>query len=221
MGDGRLLTLYYHLLPLGYVCVIFDPRRLESGEDVKKLWLLVALVVLLGGQLVSANSAQANYFGPDPDSPDWPENDCCRFADNDQHTIYYEVVPNQFYRDAMDYGFAHLDGTALVSVRTYERTSATDVRFIAGYTHPSYVAGAWRCDSPNSVGECETGRAFLNREKLDGEGANAKAHTACHELGHSTGLAHATVDESCLRQGINESKVYTTHDRNHLNSRYN
>jgi hypothetical protein len=167
------------------------------------LWLALAF----------PEAVTANYFGP--------VDGCCRYADNAEHTINYHVVGNQTYRDAFDHAFNHLDNATLMSTRKVDSpNSPTDVRMVADYIGPVGLHGRWSCTDVNSAGECESGTLYLNRGDLDKSGQHAKDHTACHELGHSTGLDHSHSIDSCLEQGTSEPKWMSEHDKEHINDRY-
>ena len=100
--------------------------------------------------------------------------------------------------------------------------NSTDVFNWAGNYGPSSLHGRWDCAYTNSAGECESGDLLLNRESLDGEGQNAKNHTACHENGHSIALDHELDDTraSCTHQGLDEPWWFSDHDKNHVSGRY-
>lgn len=47
--------------------------------------------------------------------------------------------------------------------------------------------------------------------------AEADAKLACHELGHTLGLLHRTMDTSCMKQGTTKAnRWYDDHDKGHL-----
>ena len=120
----------------------------------------------------------------------------------------------------MNHAYNHLDNGTDMTTKKVDQTSVTDVLFYADYFGGCCSHGSWQCQSTNSAGECETGDAKLNRSNLDGEGQHAKEHTACHEIGHSTGLDHSYAIDSCLEQGITEPKWMSDHDKEHINGRW-
>ena len=120
----------------------------------------------------------------------------------------------------MNHAYNHLDNGTDMSTLKPGAGATTDVWFYAKHYGGCCWHGMWDCEDVNSAGECESGDAKLNRSNLDGEGEHAKEHTACHEIGHSTGLDHAYEVISCMRQGIDEPKWLADHDKNHINDRW-
>lgn len=88
--------------------------------------------------------------------------------------------------------------------------------------------GDYACLSFNSAGRCEQARLRLNPNLLTNTANRRK--TACHELGHSVGLAHGQFGAStpeyyddCMRTGSvnNETRFQqlNLHHRTHANNR--
>ncbi|HYP23964.1 MAG TPA: hypothetical protein VEV43_10345 [Actinomycetota bacterium] len=176
---------------------------------------LLTVAVLAGVTLTSLlPRAEANYFGP--------VDGCCEYADNAEHTVYYEIVGNQSYRDAFDHIVGHLDNATVMTTKKVDtKTSATDVRMIADYVGGSGFHGEWDCTALNSAGECETAKLTLNRGSLDGAGQHNKDKVACHEMGHSVGLDHAYQISSCMEQGLDgPPRFFADHDKTHINNHY-
>lgn len=175
---------------------------------------LLMLVTLASSMLYSiVPEAGANYFGP--------VDGCCLYADNSEHTVFYETVGNQSYRDAFDHIFNHLDNATVMTTKKVDtKTSTTDVRMIADYVGGEGFHGEWDCTDTNSAGECETGKLIINRGSLDGKGQDNKDKVACHEMGHSTGLDHAFQISSCMEQGLDEPRYFADHDKTHINNHY-
>lgn len=176
--------------------------------------VLVAAAALAAGMAVPTSSF-ANYFGLSNGDG------CCRFADNGEHTFNFVTTGNQSYVDAMNHAFDHLDNGTDMTTKKVDKTSVTDVLFYADFFGGCCAHGTWQCHlPPNAAGECESGDAKLNRSNLDGAGQHAKDHTACHEIGHSTGLDHSHAIDSCLEQGIDEPKWMSEHDKEHISGRW-
>ncbi len=114
--------------------------------------------------------------------------------------------------------------------------SLIDIKFVLDPNLGSGTRGAYRCDRdnngedgiPNNADDdCETSTIWLNPTLLTT--VHQQRKTACHEIGHSVGLAHyphsvtGPTWDDCMVSGAvaagNQWEVYNAHHVAHANSR--
>ena len=82
------------------------------------------------------------------------------------------------------------------------------------------LVGLATCDRLTSSGKCEQHTVRFNLNFTESTSVSNQRSLACHEIGHTLGLAHTTA-ASCMKQGYpNPSTNYSDHDRAHLASNY-
>lgn len=118
-------------------------------------------------------------------------------------------------------------GPSYVATCNLDGTSQTDVKWGADDL-PGTERGLTRCAVVASSGHCDRNNLTLDFPELN-EGTNDEADqwkTTCHELGHSTGLTHGTINttyyDDCMMRGeIPGTAVkwhqYNQHHINHVN----
>lgn len=121
-------------------------------------------------------------------------------------------------RSAANYAMGNLDAqTSYTDSFSSSCSSITDV--IWHTMSSSTVRGDYVCLAFNSAGECEQARVRLNPSLLTDTLNREK--TACHEIGHSGGLAHSSTASDCMISGAVTSghRTYNSHHVSHLNNR--
>lgn len=152
-------------------------------------------------------------------------------ADNRDHYFHY-VDLTQTMKDATYW--ARVNNVNPTDVNThYDSTldRLTDVvvrdRYYVDYCGYDWwqvgeggVVGLATCDSTNSARECEKHTVRYSNRFVDNTSQSNERGLACHEIGHTLGLAHRT-STSCMQTGYPKpANNYSTHDRNHLNANY-
>lgn len=121
-------------------------------------------------------------------------------------------------RSAANYAMGNLDSqTSYFDTFISSCGSLTDVIWHTMST--AGVRGDYVCLAFNSAGECEQSRVRLNPNLLTDTLNREK--TACHEIGHSGGLAHSSSSSDCMISGAVTSghRTYNAHHVDHLNNR--
>jgi hypothetical protein len=99
-------------------------------------------------------------------------------------------------------------------------TGGNNVKEMSG----SYGQNGWLGLATIYTSGCTITRAEtkVNRSYLDGSGYNTenKKTVACHEVGHSTGLAHNSSTTSCLHSGATTPSHPNAHDADELDIIY-
>jgi hypothetical protein len=125
-------------------------------------------------------------------------------------------------RNAVDAAMAVLDGQSSYSDSFHSSCdSIIDARWeplSSGSLRGDALCLSFNGAFTNGHAECESTRVRLNAALL-GNALN-RQKTACHELGHSTGLHHATGEDDCMINGVVTSghTTYSGHHVTHLNN---
>lgn len=142
----------------------------------------------------------------------------CR-PDNFEHTYCWgSTFTSTSLRSAANYAMGNLDSqTSYFDNYISSCTSITDV--IWHTMSSSTTRGDYICLAFNSAGNCEQARVRLNPSLLTDTLNREK--TACHEIGHSGGLAHSSTASDCMISGAVTSghRTYNAHHVDHLNNR--
>lgn len=142
----------------------------------------------------------------------------CR-PDNFEHTYCWgSSFTATNLRSAANYAMGNLDAqTSYFDNFMSSCSSATDV--IWHTMSSTTVRGDYVCLAFNSAGNCEQARVRLNPTLLTDTLNREK--TACHEIGHSGGLAHSSTASDCMISGAVTSghRTYNQHHVDHLNNR--
>ncbi len=153
-------------------------------------------------------------------------------ADNATHTFHY-VDLAEHNENATTWARANiLNPTAVNTVYDSTLDDLTDV-VVRDQRYDDYCGHDWMtpgnsgvvglasCDDDNSANECERHTVRYNINFTAGTTTANRRGLACHELGHTLGLAHRTSSTSCMQQGYPKPALaYSTHDRDHLNDNY-
>lgn len=78
---------------------------------------------------------------------------------------------------------------------------------------------AVRCAYLTSVGKCDQYYVDFDNDFMGPRSAEAEAKLACHELGHTLGLMHRTMNTSCMIDPWDDNaanRYYDGHDRAHI-----
>ncbi|MEV6965877.1 matrixin family metalloprotease [Hamadaea sp. NPDC051192] len=152
--------------------------------------------------------------------------------------------------DNATHSFHNVDlSTAMVNATSWARTNNVDPTDINTTTDPSLdgltdvvvrdryyvdfcghdwyrsstnggVVGLATCDDTNSADECEQHTVRYNNYFVDNTSLTNERGLACHEIGHTLGLAHRT-SKSCMQQGYPKPlNNYSAHDAEHINNNY-
>jgi predicted Zn-dependent protease len=84
--------------------------------------------------------------------------------------------------------------------------------------------GYYQCINRNSAGRCRHGHVIYNQSYS--HTYSKRKSVACHEVGHSVGLAHGAndtvsgIDYGCMAAGPEWEPVYRTHNIYHINGWY-
>lgn len=97
-------------------------------------------------------------------------------------------------------------------------TANTDIviSWVGNATLGSSTLGDYTCLTKQPTGRCNQARVRLNSDLLST--ASNKQKTACHEIGHSTGMAHGPSYGGCMVSGYSNTIVYSAHHIAHVNS---
>lgn len=152
-----------------------------------------------------------------------------RYADNSNHTYYLSPVTNAteklHLRNAMNWLASNTDMT--VKEESFsEYSSTTDIFMASQYRSdaPFSTYYAWvTCVKTLSGNKCDRWDLIINRKNPH---ANLRA-VACHEIGHTVGLAHLSgsnssyslPNRSCMRSNPDHNYL-SLHDIAHINGRY-
>ncbi|ROO85671.1 hypothetical protein EDD29_3218 [Actinocorallia herbida] len=190
------------------------------------LAVLLVLVAMVSAALTAALPASANTFGFYAWHPTW----CCPKTDN--RDVYWNgsTLTSAMITGA-DYGMANLDYQTDLRIGGYDSPAGTHtdiVMFDAYYT--DYWGKDWDGSSTGVNitastkcvrvlaqvgGEYLCDRAEIRFDLADMTTVAKRQHTACHEVGHAIGLGHTGLT-SCMKQA-SSTKVYSSHDRGHVN----
>lgn len=173
----------------------------------------VALAVVSIAGMVIATEASANTYGPS-------ENNNLPFPDDRNHTFTY-VGLEPAYDQAANWARVEALGNGTNMTEEYVGGTAS---YIDVFVYDEYYGGTQRgfyqCVSRHPSGNCDTSDVVMNNSVLNSQSQNNKTKTACHEIGHSVGLGHTSLTDSCMIEGSSENIRFSDHDKNHINGRF-
>lgn len=198
------------------------PTQPRSNWRRRALSLWVALFVLLGPQVGPARAD--NFAGPTSATGCTMLN----MADNYEHTYYYSGLTSAVSA-ALDWTRTNnLDPTEMTSVTVSSVTAATDVvAYDADYT--TYCGYTWNGSGGSTIGlvtcvslsgsTCEKHELRFDTSYTSGATVTNRRSLACHENGHTVGLAHRASSDSCMPATLNGVTQYSpSHDVPHINA---
>lgn len=203
-------------------------RRRGGAHRSAGALALLMLLSLPGALALLASPAQADNW-----SGATGVNGCAfNMADNRDHFFYYRNILADTQTAVSWSRKNNLDPTV---VNTYNESNglnnSTDVVVhdedyegtICGTTWQSDpntiqgTRGAARCWYLTSAGKCDQYYVEFDLDYMGPRSAEAEAKLACHELGHTLGLTHRTMDTSCMQSGATTAnRWFDDHDRGHL-----
>jgi len=171
-----------------------------------------AAVTALAAGIAFSTPASANGFG-------YGNGNGYFYADNANHTWYPWALETASY-NALDYAMdTRLASTDMTTDEFQSQDANTDVVAVdVDYgTDPDHLWwGLWQCDSFVSSTQCNKGTMRFNTSW-----GTVTAALACHETGHSVGLGHSLLTDSCLQDPPPSSdNNFSTHDRSHIDGHY-
>lgn len=192
----------------------------------------VASALLLATAPVAADNWGANGYaggGPDPGEVACdvtPESEC--IANDQYHYVYFYAVDSNQYNDTinrMDNVYNPISGIAVwedLAVHSY-----TDVIVMDGYFGTSEYAGWTECSDVAAHGSsgryewCQPQFIFYNLSRTAYFSTQSRRRMiACHELGHTLGLQHRQVSDSCMHKDANTVVSIPDHEITHLEDLY-
>lgn len=171
------------------------------------------------------------WISPAASADDWGvlDADTGPTPDHGQHTYCYDASVSQDLRDNILTAEANLESQTQADVQfqsscvTTGTTGQTDVRW-RQIDLPSGVSGSVGCDRYWSDDTCDRARASLDLAEISLGSFDEEDETqsACHELGHTVGLTHATND--CMKgisspdPGDPSNFEYSPHHVSHIDT---
>lgn len=194
----------------------------------KRLIAFVASAVVVGSTFWAASTAGAsNYSGNTRASGCTALNE----ADSADHSFYYQDT-EQIMVDATNWARTNVyNPTDLSTGVVTSKTDRTDVIVHDG-DYNTYCGYDWCCDegggviglgnclSTNWWGKCEQHQIRYDNDYTRNVSAWRRQSLACHEMGHTVGLAHRETDTSCMTDKSVTSRYLSAHDKSHINSNY-
>jgi hypothetical protein len=137
--------------------------------------------------------------------------------DAGDHTYCFESSMTSAFQYHATNSMSYVAAYTIYGVAKIGCSGVTDVRF-AEANLGSATRGDYSCLLLTLANNCETSKVRLNPVLLtDG---NNRRKTACHEVGHSLGLAHGGTTDCMLSGPVSTSVAnYTAHHIAHINSR--
>jgi hypothetical protein len=186
--------------------------------------LLACGALAVAGALGVAGTAGADPFGLD--TPTHNEPGVGGIPDSTIHTYCFSGAGwTQAWQDVVSSRMLNLDVQTLYEGPPVACDAATDVTFQLSSTLGA--RGDYRCVTWNAVGFCDAAIVRLNSSTAVLPNDHQRRKSACHEIGHSVGLAHgtdtATFWNDCMLSGTapagNQWEQYNAHHIAHINSR--
>lgn len=155
-------------------------------------------------------------------------------ADNSGHSYWYEDLQSENVAATDWTRVNNMDPTDINTSRASSLSSLTDVvvrdRYYVDYcgydwysTSSGGIVGLVTCDSlVSGSSRCEQHSMRMSNTFTDNTTTTNVRGLACHENGHTIGLAHRAADApSCMHQGYPKNALaYDSHDRSHINTNY-
>lgn len=202
----------------------------SAPRSYLRRWVVLALLGIAGVALVNSPAAQAgHFFGATYGTGCVNGNR----ADNNTHSFYYTDGVGTHMRAALNASRSqNYDPTDVNTVTSTDPNSSTDVvvyqldysDFCGFDWHPSArgagTAAAEQCVSiVASNGRCQKAEMRFDTSFLQVYGW-LRPNLACHETGHTLGLAHRTgTPASCIWSGSTYETI-DQHDRDAINANY-
>lgn len=192
--------------------------------------LLVLMVASTFGALVSlTTTASANHF-----SGATGATGCTGLnrADNANHGYYYYELQSETTA-AMDWTRSNNMNPTNINTSRVGLSNTTDVvvldRYYSDYCGVPWiqpgsggVVGLVTCKSlVSGTAKCESHDLRMSNHFTDNTTRSNIRGLACHEDGHTVGLAHRSGTATCMPQGYPKpANAYDAHDRTAINSHY-
>ena len=141
------------------------------------------------------------------------------FADNSEHTYCYTAsVAGAGFQTAAGNSMSNLANQTVFTKNFMSCSGNTDVVFKRIDGIPNVIA-QYECQEELSGNRCGRASVTFDGDNLATQSAAVKQHSACHEVGHSGGLAHGGTTD-CMRSGYHTNIHYNAHHVSHLNSQF-
>ena len=182
----------------------------------------VVAALILATMAIAVPPALADNFGTN-DSTTGP------FADDASHDYCWGPGFDAALKDNANNAMSNLD-IQTVMTDLYQANCdvvGTDIWWFDADLPPA-TRGLYHCVTWVTYGSiCNSADVKLDPAEIN-IGSNDELDTtksACHEVGHSVGMAHSGTDDDCMRSGeIPNTNVqyqqYNSHHRGHINDRY-
>lgn len=172
----------------------------------KRIFVLASTLFLLGSWPIQAQAT--NWLGHN--------------AGYDSTITFDQRSLTTGFHDAFHWTITeNVDRTELSSTLYHDSSYEREVKIYDDYYGDTGWAGRWYCARYGSVHfeVCEVGIVQFNLSYSADYSTNSKRHLACHEVGHSLGLAHGS-GSSCMVKGGYDYRYFTSHDIGHINYFY-
>ena len=139
------------------------------------------------------------------------------FADNSNHTYYNNGLAPQ-HEIAMDYAMGtRLEATDMTTDKFESWNNDTDVVAYDDDYGVTTWRGQWHCEVEVSSSVCNRGEIEINLHN-----GISNSVLTCHEVGHSVGLLHYTLTDTCMYHTYSPTypSDYNAHEKAHINAKY-
>jgi len=188
----------------------------------------MSVVAIVASSLpASAPASATNFVGQ---SGAWGSCHLLNMADNKSHT-WVNIDLEPYYANAIAWVRTNVIGPTVIT-NTTDTTpdSLTDVvvrdRYYVDhcgfewYPKGENTIGLVECDSLSPSGRCEQHSLRLSNVWGDDQSTQNRTALACHEAGHTLGLAHRNVAGSCMQTPLVTTLNFSTHDIDHITANY-